>query len=61
MDNRTLKRVVFKYSSAGVERWRVEDTYTVDNASSVDGSHTGEIREAFAATIDKCFSNFPCM
>lgn len=32
-DNQTIKRTLFKYSSAGVEQWSVEDTYTVEAGS----------------------------
>lgn len=33
-DNKTINRTLFKYSSAGVEQWHVEDTYTLLAGSS---------------------------
>ena len=32
-ENRTIKRTLFKYTSTGVEQWRVEDTYTIEAGS----------------------------
>jgi hypothetical protein len=42
-DNQTIKRTLFKYSSAGVEQWQVEDTYTVEAGSYSYGHNPLEV------------------
>jgi hypothetical protein len=42
-DNQTIKRTLFKYSSAGVEQWQVEDTYTVEAGSHSYGHNPLEV------------------
>ena len=41
-DNQTIESILFKYSSAGVEQWHVEDTHTI-----LAGSHSYGDLEAF--------------
>ena len=53
-DNQTIKRTLFKYSSAGVEQWQVEDTYTVEAGSY---SHGHNRLEAFVDSSGNLYTS----